>query len=639
MKAKIRETKKGTAVTVEEISVTLYSDSLLEKLPSEKLLEIVHLYADWIKRIIPFINANEDMMKSLAAKNKLQDDYRFGQRSEKISVVSGKEDAEGGKDTAAPAFPDPPDGPEREEGPKETPETTKKDDRDALKKDEAQEGTTDDPAADLDLPNTGSKEKGQPKRSPGCMDRKYGNLPIHIIHVTYTEEQLKKLYGTSNLTETGEVIARDLAYQPGHLYIREYHIHTYKTPAGKIVRPAKARDVKMGKCSRISAELMAYISEQHFFLMNPYARIEKHLQTYDGHISRQLMIAKSIKYAFELFEPLIQRMWYHLKTSGYIQADETHIRVQKLLKDNPSKKCFMWEFMTSELCLDAPKVVIYHYDESWAYDVVEELLGDYDGHLITDGKDAYQIYGDKHKGKVINCGCLYHFRDKFVKVLKSMTSFKSLSREEKRQIPAYRILVMLAWIFHIDGLAELGEPQKRLVLRKGAVSIMFDEMMEYIHSLNEEDFEDGKYMHEALVYARNQEQYLREFLNDPYVPNNNSAAERNHVRFANLRNNIKMINSIDGAIATADSFSIVSTARENGANIYYYFLYLYQKLPSALKDIPKGTYETAEELDRFMPWSEEYRAYEKEQLRLHGEMVTENRILSDTVEYIHPTLD
>ena len=401
----------------------------------------------------------------------------------------------------------------------------------------------------------------------------------------------------------------------------------------------KAGDVKMKKGSRFSAELMAFVAEQRFFLMTPYARLEKYLKTYGFHISRQLMAAKMIQYSFELFEPVIGRMWFHLKRSGYIQADETFIRILTLLKNNPSKRCFMWEFMTSELCTDAPKVVIYHYDESWAYDVVEELLGDFDGHLISDGKDAYHIFGERSNGNVTNCGCLSHLRNKFVKVLKAMGSFKSLPKDEKWKIPAYRILVMLSWIFKIDGLAGLEEHEKRLEFRQGAVSIMFDEMMEYIKSLDEADFEDGKYMHEALVYARNQEPYLREFLNDPHVPNNNSAAERNHARFANLRSNIKMINSIDGAIATADAFSLVSNASEKGANIYYYFLYILKELPEVLRDIPDRDYGVAEELDRFMPWSDEYRNYEEEQLRQHGDMITENSILENVIEYIHPTLD
>lgn len=45
----------------------------------------------------------------------------------------------------------------------------------------------------------------------------------------------------------------------------------------------------------------------------------------------------------------------------------------------------------------------------------------------------------------------------------------------------------------------------------------------------------------------------------PFVPNNNSACKRDHSGYAILRNNIKFIDSIDGAVATADLYLLAAT--------------------------------------------------------------------------------
>ena len=314
MKTKFRRTKNGMTVAIEDLKVVVYSDTYLGARSPEELLVILHSYSEWILKVIPIIENNEKMIRKLVQENHLQADYRFGQRSEKLSIVAGKESSEKADDGSGPVEVDN-DGKTDKDGPQEE-----------------SDGKSEE---FLEPPASKDKDKEKPRRSEGCMNQKYGSLPVHDIHITYTEEQKEKLFGTSRLDEAGEEIVEEIGYVPGHFFRRRYHIHTYKTPKGKIVRPMKAGDVKMKKGSRFSAELMAFIAEQHFFLMTPYARLEKHLQTYDFHISRQLMAAKMIQYSFELFEPVIGRMWFHLKKSGYIQADETFIRILALLKDTP----------------------------------------------------------------------------------------------------------------------------------------------------------------------------------------------------------------------------------------------------------------------------------------------------------------
>jgi len=109
-------------------------------------------------------------------------------------------------------------------------------------------------------------------------------------------------------------------------------------------------------------------------------------------------------------------------------------------------------------------------------------------------------------------------------------------------------------------------------------------------------------MEKALNYFKNQQPYLEGFLSDPFVPNNNSACERDHAGYAILRNNIKFIDSIDGASATADLYSLAATAKAHGADFYTYIQYILKKMPGVLEGMDGQDFQNMEVLDAFMPW-------------------------------------
>lgn len=130
----------------------------------------------------------------------------------------------------------------------------------------------------------------------------------------------------------------------------------------------------------------------------------------------------------------------------------------------------------------------------------------------------------------------------------------------------------------------------------------------------------------ALNYFKNQQPYLEGFLSDPFVPNNNSACERDNAGYAILRNNIKFIDSIDGAVATADLYSLAATAKAHGADFYTYILYILKKLPGVLEGQEGKDYRNMETLDAFMPWSSEYREYEQEEWEIRKKILEEGNL-------------
>ena len=106
-------------------------------------------------------------------------------------------------------------------------------------------------------------------------------------------------------------------------------------------------------------------------------------------------------------------------------------------------------------------------------------------------------------------------------------------------------------------------------------------------------------MKAALNYSVNQEKYLRAFLDNPIIPMSNNDAERSIKKFCVGKHSWHIIDSKNGARASAMYYSIAETAKANDLNPFEYFKYLMDQL----KEYPRNNVPK-EKLLELMPWSE-----------------------------------
>jgi transposase len=114
----------------------------------------------------------------------------------------------------------------------------------------------------------------------------------------------------------------------------------------------------------------------------------------------------------------------------------------------------------------------------------------------------------------------------------------------------------------------------------------------------------------ALNYSVNQERYLRTFLEHPEVPLDNNDAERSIKKFCVGKHSWHIIESKNGARASAMMYSIAETAKANGLNPFGYFQYLLDQL----KEYPRNDVPD-DKLKGLMPWSLSLPEYCKQQLK------------------------
>lgn len=450
-----------------------------------------------------------------------------------------------------------------------------------------------------------SLKNKRPKKKAGCAQRIKEGLPVYHVDITLSEEELKEQFGNYRCRELPEQTYDILRYRKACLYIERRHIHVY-TAGGKIVRAGSVD--KMTPKSLVSPEVLAGILEAKFVMSIPISRIEQHWKRSGGQLARQTIYGWIIRYAFAYFEVLVMRMRELMLKSGHIQADETSVIVKETIQDKKIYgQCYFWVFSTSELWPEE-RIILFQYERSRAANVLREFLKGYSGTLTSDAYASYQTFEKEQNGLIILTGCLTHLRRYFVDALKAMKGFRCLNLEQKKKIPAYEAIEQLKEIFRIEKTLQALSSAERLSMRKEKIQPRMEAFFTWIHSFKEGDFEKGGLMQKAINYAKNQEVYLKRFLDDGYVPIHNSASERSIIPLCIGRNNWKIIASENGATAAAYVYSIAETAKANLADPFYYFKFLLEKLPCLLKE--HKLEKDLSYLDDFMPWTKKYHFYE-----------------------------
>ncbi|GBF32341.1 mobile element protein [Desulfocucumis palustris] len=101
----------------------------------------------------------------------------------------------------------------------------------------------------------------------------------------------------------------------------------------------------------------------------------------------------------------------------------------------------------------------------------------------------------------------------------------------------------------------------------------------------------------AVTYAKNQKQFMENYLLDGRCSLSNNIAENSIRPFTLGRKNWLFADTPKGASASAAVYSIVETAKANGLNVYTYLNYLFLYMPNT------DHRNDPEALEELMPWS------------------------------------
>ena len=413
-------------------------------------------------------------------------------------------------------------------------------------------------------------------------------LPARVYNHVLSKDELTALF-PDGYKELPEEIYKRLSIIPRTFLVDEHHVHVYasKKNDGTIIRADRPAD--LFRNSIATPSLVSAIITAKYASHTPLERQSTAFKN-DGIKLETNTLANWVILSSEYYLSLIyEALHKDLYRSKVIHADETPCRVVRDGRDTNSKS-YMWVYHSGTHASKNP-IVIYDYQQTRHHYHPEEFLKDYSGILVTDGYQAYHTL-DKKRDDLQIAGCWVHAKRKFAELIKATSSNPGMDSTVAAQASS-----KISNIFHqdnkLDTLSKKERETQRLIVIKPLVDDFFAWAKEQLLHVPA-----GGITFKGLNYCINQEQFLRIFLKDGNVPMDNNLAERAIRPFTLGRKNWTIIDSLQGAKASAMIYSIVETAKANNLRVYDYVEHLLSELSKHQDD------NNLNFIEDLLPWSE-----------------------------------
>lgn len=510
--------------------------------------------------------------------------------------------------------------------------------KDPLSEDDADQDSEDGAGSDdNDPPNGGSGNHGGRGngggKSGGRKERKpktpradiLAGLPVQIVY-QIDIDRLNEIYGEGNWRIANWHAHDQVEYVEPTSYRRQ--IYTPVVSVGlehrMITIPWEGYLVFK---SYASPSLVARIMMEKFGLYLPLYRQEHDPNHFGFPLNRQSATRWVNICALEYLMPVYEYLCQLLRIQPFQQCDETTWRNLNPGED-AGKTQYMWVHCTSELS-DEKRIIVYCYEDSRSAEHLRRFYAGLDDpiHLSCDAYSAYSAFATEMAGLVTLCGCMMHCRRRFADAYRLLPKQTKINQTEESA--EWTAIQLIGELYKLDEILKNLTSEERLVQRRCDVKAQLDKFFEFIHGFDVDHPSVTDKMKDAVNYARNQEVSLRQFLTDGCIPIDNGEAERKVKPVALLRKNSLFSNGTDGANAAAIIWTLIETAKAHEANAYYYLKYLLEKMPAHTRPDAKNP---PDYLEQMLPWSKEYRDYEKEQ----QEMVIRSQIPLDQPRPVAP---
>ncbi|MGB8417658.1 IS66 family transposase [Paraburkholderia sp.] len=406
-------------------------------------------------------------------------------------------------------------------------------------------------------------------------------LPREVVRYELAQDQLACPVDGSVLVEIGVEVSEQLDIIPQQIRVIRHERVKYackRCDHGLKVAPAPLRIIPKGLFTEAA---LAWIILSKFMDALPLYRIAALLRRFGGDISRNTLAASVIRVG-QAVQPVINLMRDVLLDSAVGQGDETNVQVFKELGRAAQSKSAVWAQMNGvgppvRLYSYAPGHHAEHGDRLWA--------GMREGAaLMSDGGAVYDLIAKKNG--LIHLGCWTHARRYFVEA-------EDLLPKEARGMhqPATQFIHLIGKLYAAEERARKA-PQRCMRLRRRYSRVVLGQIRALLDQHLETTLLGGK-LGQALGYLGNQWPKLCRYVEDETWPICNNACENSIRPFCLGRKNWLFSDTVAGAKASLNLYSLIETCKANDVDVYRYLVDLFKALPHA---------STADDYEALLPW-------------------------------------
>lgn len=428
------------------------------------------------------------------------------------------------------------------------------------------------------------------KKKQGHREEMLKDLPVETIVYELPEEEQTCEQCGSPMHVMSQEVRREIEVIPPQVKVKEHVRKVYgcriceeNEISVPVVTAPMPAPVLPGSIA--SASSIAHVMVQKYVFGMPLYRQEQQWKLLDIEISRQTMANWMIQAATRWLVLLYNRMHEYLLQRDIVHADESTLQVLHEPGRAADTKSYMWLYRTGR---DGPPIVLYDYQTTRAGKHVVKFLEGFRGHyLCTDGYAGYNLMSG-----ITRVCCISHARRKFDEALKALPK-----TDKNKPCAAREGLEYCNRIFKIEEDLQDMTDEKRYEERLKRSKPVLEEFHTWLKQQRSR-LTPKSVTGMAVRYCLDLWTELTNFLLDGRLYVDNNISERSFKAYAVCRKNFLFCNTPKGAAASAQIFSILETAKQNGLKPFEYMKYLLEQLPNSDVKDPAV-------LDSLLPWSAE----------------------------------
>ena len=449
---------------------------------------------------------------------------------------------------------------------------------------DAQPAVEDSDQKTVDVPGHKRAVRGRKPLDPA--------LPREVVRHELPESERVCPHDGAALREIGVEASEQMDIIPQQVRVIRHERVKYACPCCDAGLRLAAKPPQVIPKGLFTEGLLAWVITSKYMDGLPLYRQAALLGRFGGaDISRNTMAASVVRVGHAV-QPVINLLRDRLLEAPLIYGDETEIQVLKEPGRKAQTKSYMWAQMTEKSGAEGtgPPIRLFAYTPSRS---TQASLGLYAGAraggvLMTDGYEPYNKVAEVNR--LVHLACWAHCRRYFNDAVQALPKDK----RGPEQLAA-QFMDLIAQLYHVESVArQEGLDANALTLRRRERSLPVLDKIKALVLANLHAVAPASLLGKALHYAQGQWTKLERYVDDGRHPIDNNACENSIRPFVIGRRNWLFADTVAGANASANLYSLLQTCKANGIDGYAYLRKLLIELPKA---------STADDYEALLPWS------------------------------------
>ena len=416
-------------------------------------------------------------------------------------------------------------------------------------------------------------------------------LPREVIRHELPEAERVCPHDGAALREIGVEVSEQMDIVPQQVRVLRHERVKYACPCCDGGMRLAARPPQVIPKGLYSEAALAWIITSKYLDALPLYRQAALLGRFGGTDTSRNTLAASVVRIGQAVQPVINLLRDAMLDAPIVYGDETEVQVLKEAGRKPQAKSYMWVQMTqaSGAMGTGPPIRLFAYSPSRSAETAQRLYAGMRAQavLMSDGYEPYNAIAKTHQ--LVHLGCWTHCRRYFNDALQALPK----DRRGPEQLPA-RFIDLIGKLYHVEAVARQDGldaaalkqlRQQRSVPLLGQIEAL---LLEHLHSVL-----PGSLLGKALHYLASQWPKLVRFVDDGSYPLHNNDCENAIRPFCVGRRNWLFSDTVAGATASANLYSLLQTCIANGIDGYQYLRELLVALPRA---------RTVDDYEALLPW-------------------------------------